>query len=50
MASRGLTWLLAMRKRGEAETSSVLGLPLHYQVHPVVLAMARIPRMEDAEA
>ena len=27
----------------------MLGLPLHYQVHPVVLAMARMPRMEDGE-
>ncbi|CAJ1366778.1 unnamed protein product [Effrenium voratum] len=28
---------------------SLLGLPLHYQVQPVVLATARIPELEDAE-
>lgn len=39
-----------LQQRDPTETSSLLGLPLHYQVHPVLLAQAPMPSaMEDAE-
>jgi len=39
-----------MKSRDPKDTTSFLGLPLHYQVHPVVLAQGRMPdAMEDAE-
>eukprot|EP00434_Breviolum_minutum_P010417 symbB.v1.2.009187.t1/scaffold581.1/size274127/1 len=39
-----------MKSRDPKDTTSFLGLPLHYQVHPVVLAQGRMPdAMEDSE-
>lgn len=39
-----------LNARDPKDTTTLLGLPLHYQVHPVVVAQARMPDgMEDSE-